>query len=151
VPRKLTAAVQEQLRRRAKFLCEYCHTDETWQYIPFTVDHILPLSEGGEDSVENLAMACFHCNRHKSNKQSAIDKATGQAVPLFNPRKQHWPDHFIWSSDGLLIVPLTATGRATAELLEFNRERLQQIRAADRRIGRHPPFGDPIQAIRSAG
>ncbi|MBI3653215.1 MAG: HNH endonuclease [Acidobacteria bacterium] len=55
---KLSATVQEQLRQRANFLCEYCHTDETWQYIPFTIDHIMPVSEGGEDNAENLALAC---------------------------------------------------------------------------------------------
>lgn len=147
MPRNLPAATQEQVRHRATFLCEYCHTDETWQYIPFTIDHILPVSEGGDDSLENLALACFHCNRHKSNKQGALDGETGQTVPLFNPRVHRWTEHFIWSGDGLRIVPLSATGRVTVELLEFNRERLQQIRAADRSIGRHPPFDDPIQPI----
>jgi 5-methylcytosine-specific restriction endonuclease McrA len=123
VPRKLPASVQEQVRQRANFLCEYCHTDETWQYIPFTIDHVIPVSEGGEDNLENLALACFHCNRYKSNQQMAFDRVTEQLVPLFNPRKHRWSDHFIWSGNGLLIIPLTAIGRATIELLEFNRER----------------------------
>lgn len=145
--RKLSASVQEQVRQRANFLCEYCHTDETWQYIPFTIDHVIPVSEGGEDTVENLALACFHCNRHKSNKQTAFDRETGQTVPLFNPRNHRWPDHFIWSGNGLRIIPLTASARVTVELLEFNRERIQQIRSADMSIGRHPPFDDPVQPI----
>lgn len=147
MPHKLSASVQAQVRRRAKFLCEYCHTEETWQYIPFTIDHVIPVSEGGEERLENLALACFHCNRYKTNKQTAFDRETGQTVPLFNPRKHRWPDHFIWSGNGLLVIPLTAIGRATVELLEFNRERLQQIRAADVNIGRHPPFDDPVQLI----
>jgi len=147
VPRKLSAAIQAQVRRRARFLCEYCHTEETWQYIPFTIDHITALSEGGEDRLENLALACFHCNRYKSNKQEAVDRETRKTVPLFNPRKDRWSDHFIWSGDGLLIIPLTITGRVTVELLEFNRERIQQIRAADKIVGRHPPFDDPVQPV----
>jgi hypothetical protein len=147
VPRKLSASVQEQVRLRANFLCEYCHTDETWQYIPFTIDHIISVSEGGEDSLDNLALACFHCNRYKSNKQMAFDAETEKRVPLFNPREHRWADHFIWSGNGLLIIPLTAIGRATIGLLEFNRERIQQIRSADISIGRHPPFDDPIQPI----
>jgi HNH endonuclease len=32
----------------------------------FTVDHIVPLAQGGTTILENLALACFHCNRRKS-------------------------------------------------------------------------------------
>ena len=32
-----------------------------------TLDHIVPLSMGGEDSMENLQAACFACNQFKSN------------------------------------------------------------------------------------
>jgi hypothetical protein len=64
---------------------------------------------------------------------------------LFNPRRDRWYDHFIWSVDQLYIVGLTATGRATVEALAMNRERVIHIRAADRDVGRHPPKDDPIQ------
>lgn len=143
--RKFSKAIQNQVRLRAKFLCEYCHTNERWQYVRFTIDHLTATSEGGEDEFENLALACFHCNRRKSNKLVALDAQTGQTLTLFNPRFHSWAEHFIWSSDGLRIVPLTATGRATADLLELNRERILRIRAADVSVHRHPPEGDPIQ------
>jgi hypothetical protein len=42
-------------------------------------------------------------------------------------------------------VGVTAIGRATIVALVLNRERVRPIRAADREIGRHPPFDDPIQ------
>lgn len=32
-----------------------------------TLDHIVPLSMGGEDSMENLQTACYACNQFKSN------------------------------------------------------------------------------------
>lgn len=144
---KLSATVQEKVRQRANFLCEYCHTSEIWQYIPFTIDHIVPIAEGGEEDIENLALACFHCNRHKSNKQAIWDETTNETVLLFNPRKHLWADHFLWSRDGIRIIALTAIGRVTAELLEFNRDRIQQIRAADVSVGRHPPFDDPVEPV----
>jgi hypothetical protein len=147
VPRKLSDAIQEQVRKRANFLCEYCHTAEAWQYIRFTIDHLIPVSEGGQNNLENLALACFHCNRRKSNKHTAIDNEAGQSVALFNPRHHIWAEHFIWSSDGLRIIPITAIGRATVDLLEFNRERIQRIRMADVTVMRHPPFDDPIQLL----
>ncbi|MBS1787948.1 MAG: HNH endonuclease [Acidobacteria bacterium] len=142
---KIPANLQEDVRLRAKFLCEYCHAHEIWQHIPFTIDHLIPVIAGGTDGFDNLALACFHCNRRKSDRQSAIDPLTGETVLLFNPRQHQWSEHFVWSVDGLLIVPLTAVGRATCELLEFNRERVIRIRRADIEVKRHPPADDPIQ------
>lgn len=34
----------------------------------FTVDHVIPLDAGGEDTLENKAAAHRACNRDKSNK-----------------------------------------------------------------------------------
>jgi hypothetical protein len=139
LPRKISPFVGAQVRKRAEFLCEYCHTDERWQLVPFTIDHVEPISAGGAGGVENLALACFHCNRRKSNKQFV-----GQ-TPIFNPRKMRWSEHFVWSSDKLKIIALTEIGKAAIELLELNRLRILLLREADAQINRHPPPKDPIQ------
>jgi HNH endonuclease len=144
VNRYISEGTQEQVRQRANYLCEYCHASEQWQYVRFTVDHVIPLSKGGLNSIDNLALACFHCNRQKSDKIAAIDQQSGSELPLFNPRSDSWQEHFIWSANGLSIIGLTATGRATVAALALNRERIIKIRAADREIGRHPPPDDPI-------
>ena len=144
--RKIPPRIQHLVRRRAGQICEYCHTSEQWQYVRFTIDHVIPLSQGGSDDAENLALACFHCNRRKAGRVAAVDPATGETVALFNPRRQSWPEHFAWSADGLRIVGVTPEGRTTAEALAMNRERILSIRAADRVIGRHPPAGDPMLA-----
>lgn len=137
--RKIADEIREKVRRRANLLCEYCHTNERWQYVRFTVDHVVP---GGASSPENLALACFHCNRRKSDKTEAIDPETTEPAEIFNPRRHFWKAHFAWSSDGLRIVPLTAIGRATAALLELNRERILFIRQADVVVDRHLPIDD---------
>jgi HNH endonuclease len=142
---KISETIQEQVRQRAKYLCEFCHADERWQYVKFTVDHLVPLSLGGNDHPDNLALACFHCNRRKTNKLVAIDLQTETEVSLFNPRQDNWQDHFIWSVDSLMIIGLTAIGRATVSALLLNRDRVIPIRAADLEIGRHPPTADPIE------
>jgi hypothetical protein len=142
---KLSAAIQAQVRQRAQHLCEFCHASEQWQYVKFTVDHTIPRSLGGRDELENLALACFHCNRRKTNRVTAVDPQSGTAVSLFNPRQEHWQEHFMWSKDGRFILGITATGRATVTALALNRERVIAIRAADREMGRHPPAADPIQ------
>jgi len=141
--RKISAQLQTQIRQAARYLCEYCHTDERWQYVAFTVDHVIPVQAGGANTLDNYALACFHCNRRKADKTTVLDTETGQLVALFNPRQQLWADHFSWSADGLFIVPLTAIGQVTVNLLELNRERVIQIRAADILVNRHPPTDDP--------
>jgi hypothetical protein len=142
--RRISSRTRERVRRRANYLCEYCHTAELWQYVQFTIDHIIPPSRGGTDSEDNFALACFHCNRHKGTHVTAVDPAASEEVALFNPRQQLWAEHFIWSADGLQIIGLTASGRATIVLLELNRERVRRIRAADVVAKRHPPQSDPI-------
>lgn len=104
----------------------------------------MPVSLGGTDSLDNLALACFHCNRRKTNRLTAIDPETGETVPLFNPRQDNWREHFVWSVDKLQVVGLTAIGRATIATLSLNRERILHIRAADVEMGRHPPVDDPV-------
>jgi 5-methylcytosine-specific restriction endonuclease McrA len=37
---KISAQVQNEVRQRANYLCEYCHASERWQYVSFTVDHV---------------------------------------------------------------------------------------------------------------
>ena len=98
--RKISEETREIVRRRANFLCEYCHTSECWQYVRFTVDHIIP---NEDDSIENLALACFHCNRRKSDKTEVFDKPANKTVAIFNPRTQLWKDHFEWSDDKILM------------------------------------------------
>ena len=143
--RQIPEELQNRVRQRANYLCEYCHASEQWQYVAFTIDHVIPLTTSGADTIDNLALACFHCNRKKSGKTTAIDPHSSTEVPLFNPRQHSWSEHFIWSADGLSIIGLTSIGRATVTALALNRERVINIRAADKTVGRHPPAGDPIQ------
>jgi hypothetical protein len=85
------------------------------------VDHVVPLAQSGSNDLENLALACFHCNRRKTNRLTAMVPQTSQEVPLYNPRGDRWQDHFIWSVDGRLVVGLTPVGLATIEALAMNR------------------------------
>ncbi len=43
----MATETQQFIHQRARHLCEYCHTSEQWQYVPFTIDHIIPLAKGG--------------------------------------------------------------------------------------------------------
>ncbi|MCT7972801.1 HNH endonuclease [Laspinema olomoucense] len=138
----LSEQIQAEVRQRAKGLCEYCHASEQWQYVQFTIDHIMPVVAGGSNDIDNLALACFHCNRRKGRSQAALDSESGETVQLFNPRCDRWRKHFRWSEDCLRLIGTTPIGRATIEALALNRERILGIRAADYAVGRHPPSED---------
>jgi len=57
-----------RLAERADYRCEYCGYDllaSVDAYKLFEVDHVVPLSMGGDPiNFENLALACRHCNFH---------------------------------------------------------------------------------------
>jgi len=143
---------KEFIRRRANYLCEYCHSPERICTTRFTVDHVIPKSVGGQDKVENLALACRRCNERRYNFVAGFDQETQAVVALFNPRQQLWSEHFIWSANGKIINGITATGRSTCKRLDLNDERypeddsIQSARSFWVKAGLHPPNTDPRQA-----
>lgn len=112
-------ALRRLVAERADHHCEYCLLPAESSFFPHEPDHLIPLKHGGETTAENLALACYWCNRLRGSDLAAIDPETNQVTTLFNPRQQVWSDHF--RLDGALIVPLTPQGRATTSLLKFNR------------------------------
>lgn len=93
--------IQQLVRQRAKFLCEYCHSPEFLSTALLTIEHLLPQSLGGSDQIENLALACRRCNERRYNFIVGIDTETQEEIPLFNPRQQQWAEHFIWTADSI--------------------------------------------------
>lgn len=63
----ISHALRQRVRRRARFLCEYCHASEEASAALFTFDHLIPQSLGGSDEEENLALACHRCNGRRYN------------------------------------------------------------------------------------
>lgn len=142
----VTRTSREEVRARAAGLCEYCHADEKWQFVRFTIDHIVPRSANGGDEPNNLALACRNCNERRSNLMDFVDPLTNEEIPIFNPRDDLWNDHFCWDAEGIRILGLTATGRATVNLFDLNDERHSErclrTRRRDLKDGFHPPKGD---------
>ena len=141
-------ATRHEVRARAVSRCECCHPDQRWQFVRFTMEHIITQSDAGSDEADNLALACRNCNERRSNNQESTDPQTGEVVRLFNPRQDTWNEHFSWSADRLHIVGVTAIGRATVRLLDMNDERhggrIIRIRQRDLADGFHPPPDDTV-------
>lgn len=128
-----------QVATRAYHCCEYCKSMDTFSPNYFTIDHIIPEPLSGTDTLDNLAYACFLCNRLKSNKSKIFDVASASWVNIYNPRSQDWNEHFAWSEDLISIVGISAIGRVTVDELQLIRPKLISYRKAVIPFGVHPP------------
>lgn len=135
----IPAAQYTRLKEQAGVRCGYCRTSSRIIGQPLTIEHITPRSRGGSSNEENLWLSCRRCNQYKGAQIEAIDPETNSLVPLFNPRQQSWPEHFTWSDDGTRIIGLTASGRATVNVLKLNNEDIVTARMLWISVGWHPP------------
>ncbi|MEO8612108.1 MAG: HNH endonuclease signature motif containing protein [Chloroflexota bacterium] len=115
--------VASELRRlvieRAGNCCEYCRLSQEDVRFSFHIEHIIAEKHRGQTISENLCLSCPNCNGFKGSDISSVDwDFSEETVPLFNPRRQQWTDHF--RLNGAYIEPLTPEGRVTVFLLKMN-------------------------------
>lgn len=59
----------EEVKKHHGYRCVYCGTDEN-----ITKDHIIPLTKGGTDYIDNIQPLCHNCNSSKGNRiESFLD------------------------------------------------------------------------------
>jgi hypothetical protein len=61
VRRAIPQQIQTAVMQRDGECCRYCGTEDG----PFHLDHILPVSRGGDHALDNLTVACAACNMSK--------------------------------------------------------------------------------------
>ncbi|OVA16408.1 HNH endonuclease [Macleaya cordata] len=75
---------------RDVFTCQYCSSRES-----LTIDHVLPISRGGEWKWENLVTACARCNSRKGQK--TVEEANMKLIKVPKAPKDY----------DILAIPLT--------------------------------------------
>ena len=92
---------------------------------------------GGTDDSDNLCLACYKCNGYKGSNVAALDPLTRDATKLYDPRQQHWDDHFEINPDATLSG-LTPEGRTTIIVLRINDEERVKQRSGELALGEYP-------------
>ena len=62
----LPAGLRFRVLERDNFTCQYCGAESP--DVKLHIDHIVPVSTGGRDTLENLVAACDRCNLGKSDR-----------------------------------------------------------------------------------
>ncbi len=62
---EISKAIAEQLLAQSLSRCYICNNEFGYRW---EIDHINPIKLGGDNSLDNLAIACQSCNRRKSAK-----------------------------------------------------------------------------------
>jgi hypothetical protein len=121
----ISVELRQFVYERAQNCCEYCLIPEFTVLFKHQIDHVIAEKHGGMTSAENLALACVICNKYKGSDIASIDTETDDVIRLYHPRRDKWHEHFVLSNAS--ILPLSAIGRVTVNLLQFNRaERLAE-------------------------
>lgn len=71
---------------RDGFRCQYCGQKRPMREL--TYDHVVPRSQGGRTTWENIVTACYECNREKSGRTPAQAGMKLRTVPV---KPKHLP------------------------------------------------------------
>jgi hypothetical protein len=118
----IPAKMRRSVRLRAENRCEYCGIHEDDTEFGCEVDHIISEKHLGKTVLDNLALACFFCNRNKGSDLGSIRSTDDPVfIRFFNPRTDVWTDHFEDDSNRR-ILPKSDIGQVTARIFGFNAE-----------------------------
>lgn len=71
--KKIPKTVRFEVFKRDSFTCQYCGAQAPDAILE--IDHITPVSAGGDNSLINLITSCRDCNRGKTNRALSDDSA----------------------------------------------------------------------------
>jgi len=69
--KSISKSTRFEVFKRDKFTCQYC--GKSAPEVVLHIDHIQPISKGGDNSIANLITACAACNGGKSNRELSDD------------------------------------------------------------------------------
>ena len=88
--KQISKSLRFEIFKRDSFKCQYC--GRMPPEVILEVDHIIPVSDGGDNDPINLVTSCQDCNRGKSAKRlddnSALQRQRNQLEAINSMREQ---------------------------------------------------------------
>lgn len=90
---------KSMVKKRDHYTCQYCGS--TPAKAQTTIDHVIPVSKGGQSSYENCVTACYKCNNKKNDRslsQIGMRLITRPSKPCYDiyyglaPSSERHPD-----------------------------------------------------------
>jgi hypothetical protein len=128
--------LKKQVMEAAGDHCEYCQLPSK-AAIDLQIHEVTLLTDGGLIAFDNLVYACLQCRTLQRDNQH--ESHSGKPIPIFNPRRHVWSEHFRWSEDRLQMVGITPVGMATVNALRLNNMLTITARQVGLEEGWHPP------------
>jgi 5-methylcytosine-specific restriction endonuclease McrA len=94
VPHKKIILSRKNILRRDAHRCQYCGRGD----VPLTLDHVHPISKGGDESWENLVTACVSCNNTKGDQTPEESRMQLRRKPM-RPNHVTFISHFVGTLD----------------------------------------------------
>ena len=70
--KSISSDIRQAVFERDNHTCQYC--GRCGEGVEFEIDHIIPLSRGGNNDIRNLITACKECKRAKHNRLLNADE-----------------------------------------------------------------------------
>jgi 5-methylcytosine-specific restriction endonuclease McrA len=83
--KNLSNRTRFEVFKRDEFVCQYCGRKPP--QVILQVDHIIPVSKGGDNEIINLITSCFDCNSGKSDIE-IDDKITRDDIKIINSQNK---------------------------------------------------------------
>lgn len=90
--RSISKKIRFEVFKRDSFTCQYCAAKPP--QVPLEIDHIKPVSKGGNNLIDNLITSCFDCNRGKSNNElTSIPETLLQKTQKIKEAKKQYNEY----------------------------------------------------------
>lgn len=118
------ARLRELVRRRDKSICYHCGAVAEDGHC----DHLVPVSKGGTDSINNLVWSCGTCNTEKSNKSEiefVLTTKNNRNYPRF--RENIWKCFWV-EVVKLIIQPYPEYSAISFQDMDSYQNKIKQMR-----------------------
>src|ERR1017187_7212079 len=133
-------ALRRQIMMRDRFACHYCGAKKR-----LSVDHKIPVSQGGSTEAENLVIACKSCNSKKGSRSYEIVKDLDRSGVAAMSNRQEASDEAVANLiNGGDLLDYSATITLVRDQLGISRDEFAHSCGVSRRtaegwdMGREP-------------